>query len=103
MAIHMLIGGAALLWLLGFLGLGMGRRFVAAPAETRELVLLVYSGLRIVDQSLDLAFDLFFFTAWILLAGAMFRHASFGRLLSTSGQSLASGCSWSTFSCSEQR
>lgn len=124
MVIHMLIAGAALLWLLGFLGLfrlldpagqrwivrvgvlfgilacvitvqmvlvqggvmvGMGRRFVAAPAEARELVLMVYSGLRIVDQSFDLAFDLFFFTAWILLASAMIRHASFGRLMGAGG------------------
>jgi len=47
-----------------------------------------YSSLRLIDQGIDLAFDIFFFTAWILFTIPMWNRAGFGRLLASIGFAL---------------
>jgi hypothetical protein len=64
----------------------MAARFVAASDELqRQSVVALYRGLRLIDQGIDLAFDTFFFTAWMLLGVAMLRHRSFGKVFGTVG------------------
>ena len=119
MALHFLFAGAALLWLVAFVGLyrllsveepGMliqagtllgivacaimaqmmivqgsvmsklGQAFLSAASESeRQSVAGLYKGLRVIDYGMDLTFDTFFFSAWILLGCSMLRHRSFGK------------------------
>lgn len=59
----------------------MGRAFAAATDEAqRQNTIALYKGLRYIDYGMDLAFDTFFFSAWILLAFGMLRHHRFGRM-----------------------
>ncbi len=121
MWMHFLVSGAALLWAVGFLGLGklmasgpspklaqvgtvfgvvasglfvtmlivqgavmvnLGHTFVIAQSDAqRESAIALYRGLRVIDQGIDLAFDSFFFTAWICMGISMFRHPRFGKVL----------------------
>ena len=45
----------------------------------------VFWGLRLVDQGIDLAFDMFFFIAWLLFTIPMWGHRGFGKVLSLIG------------------
>lgn len=64
----------------------MGRWFLAATDNAqRQDIASLYRGLRFFDQGLDLAFDMFFFVGWILLAFAMLGHRSFGKLFGVIG------------------
>lgn len=59
----------------------MGQAFVSATTESaRESAVALYRGLRFIDYGMDLTFDLFFFTGWILLAFKMLRHRNFGKV-----------------------
>lgn len=120
MALHFLFAGAALLWLVAFVGLDrllsveepgmlirigtllgivacaimaqmmivqgsvmskMGQAFLSAASESeRQSVTALYQGLRVIDYGMDLAFDTFFFSAWILLGCSMLRHRNFGKV-----------------------
>ncbi|MFY9618912.1 MAG: hypothetical protein WAQ99_03800 [Pyrinomonadaceae bacterium] len=120
MALHFAFAGAAVLWLVSFVGLKrllgaespsvivhagtllgiiacavmaqmmiiqgsvmskMGQAFLSATNESaRESTVALYRGLRSIDYAMDLTFDLFFYTAWILLSLAMLRHRNFGKL-----------------------
>ncbi|HEX6190157.1 MAG TPA: hypothetical protein VFZ40_19035 [Pyrinomonadaceae bacterium] len=120
MALHFAVAGAAVLWLVSFVGLKrlldaespsvmvrvgtllgiiacavmaqmmivqgsvmskMGQAFLSATSESeRESAVALYRGLRFIDYAMDLTFDLFFFTAWILLGLKMLRHQNFGKL-----------------------
>jgi hypothetical protein len=67
----------------------LGTMFIATREEAqRQIVLTLYRGLRYIDYGLDIAFDTFFFSAWILLAYAMLRHRSFGKAFGTIGIAL---------------
>ncbi|MGE5113658.1 MAG: hypothetical protein ACM3JB_22575, partial [Acidobacteriaceae bacterium] len=58
----------------------MSQLFVSAPNDSaRDTVLMAYRGIRAIDQGMDLAFDLFFFSGWICFGVAMFRHRRFGK------------------------
>lgn len=64
----------------------LGRMYVAATGvEERQTLAAIYSGIRTVDLGFDLAFDLFFFTGWILLGFAMLRNKQFGRMFGAVG------------------
>jgi len=120
MAIHFLLAGAAVLWIVSFVGINrllgweqpsliihigtilgiiacavlaqmmivqgsvmskMGQVFLAAANENeQQSAAALYRGLRFIDYGMDLTFDMFFFTAWILLGISMLRHRSFGKL-----------------------
>ena len=120
MALHFAVAGAAVLWLVSFVGLKrllgaespsviahvgtilgiiacavmaqmmiiqgsvmskMGQAFLSATSDSaRESAVALYRGLRFIDYAMDLTFDLFFFTAWILLGLKMLRHQNFGKL-----------------------
>ena len=120
MALHFLLSGAAILWLVAFLGLRrllgaetpsilvnvgtvlgivacavmvqmmivqgsvmskMGQAFLSATSESeRQSAVALYKGLRFIDYGMDLAFDTFFFSAWILLGFKMLRHPRFGKV-----------------------
>ncbi len=59
----------------------MGQQFVAASTDSqRDTIIMVYRGIRAIDQGMDLAFDLFFFSGWICFGVAMFRHRGFGKI-----------------------
>lgn len=59
----------------------MGQAFLSATSESeRQSVVALYKGLRFIDYGMDLTFDTFFFSAWILLGFKMSRHPSFGKL-----------------------
>jgi hypothetical protein len=59
----------------------MGQAFLSATSESeRESAVALYRGLRFIDYAMDLTFDLFFYTAWILLGLKMLRHRNFGKL-----------------------
>ncbi|HEX5701984.1 MAG TPA: hypothetical protein VFX97_02055 [Pyrinomonadaceae bacterium] len=59
----------------------MGQAFISATTESaRESAVALYRGLRFIDYGMDLTFDLFFFTGWILLAIQMLRHRNFGKV-----------------------
>jgi uncharacterized membrane protein YidH (DUF202 family) len=63
----------------------MGKALALATDDVhRKIVLSVYRGLRLLDQGIDLAFDTFFFTAWILLGIAMLRNRFLGKCLGSS-------------------
>lgn len=120
MALHFMFAGAAILWLVAFVGLRrllgaetpsmlvnigtllgivgcavmvqmmivqgsvmskMGQAFLSATSESeRQSAVALYKGLRFIDYGMDLAFDTFFFSAWILLGFKMLRHPSFGKV-----------------------
>jgi hypothetical protein len=120
MALHFMVAGAAILWLVAFVGLRgllgaetpsvlvnigtllgvvacavmvqmmivqgsvmseMSQAFLSATSESeRESAVVLYKGLRNIDYGMDLAFDTFFFSAWILLGFKMLRHPSFGKV-----------------------
>jgi hypothetical protein len=120
MALHFLFAGAAILWLVAFVGINrllgaeapsvlvtigtllgivacavmvqmmilqgsvmskMSQAFLSATNESeRESAVALYKGLRFIDYGMDLAFDTFFFSAWILLGFKMLRHPSFGKV-----------------------
>ena len=120
MALHFMFAGAAILWLVAFVGLRrllgaetpsilvnigtllgivgcavmvqmmivqgsvmskMGQAFLSATNESeRQAAVALYKGLRFIDYGMDLAFDTFFFSAWILLGFNMLRHPSFGKV-----------------------
>jgi len=78
MVIQMLVQGTIMVRL--------GRMFVAATDEARrQSVVILYRGLRNFDLGIDLAFDSFFFTAWILLGFAMLKSKYFGKIFGTLG------------------
>jgi len=59
----------------------MGQAFLAATSESeRQSVVALYKGLRSIDLGWDLAFDTFFFSAWILLGFRMLRNPRFGKV-----------------------
>lgn len=67
-----------------------GYYFLNITVETqRAIILQSYRGLRLIDQGIDIAFDMFFFSAWILFAIAMWRNAGFGKIFSITGVSLS--------------
>lgn len=59
----------------------MGKLFLNSTSEQKEVVVNLYRGLRHIDQGLDLAFDFFFFSAWILLGFAMLKNKHFGKVI----------------------
>ncbi len=62
----------------------MGQQFVSASSDVqRDTVIIAYRGIRAIDQGMDLAFDLFFFSGWICFGVAMFRHGGFGKIFGT--------------------
>jgi len=63
----------------------MGKLFLESTSEQRGLVLYLYRGLRCIDYGLDIAFDFFFFSAWILLGFAMLKHKYFGKIIGSIG------------------
>jgi hypothetical protein len=64
----------------------LGRMFIAAADEAQgQSVIILYRGLRNFDIGIDLAFDSFFFLAWILLGFAMLKSKYFGRLFGALG------------------
>jgi len=64
----------------------LAKMFAGAGDEPqRQAVILLYQGLRIIDQGIDLAFDGLFFTAWILLGFAMLNSRFFGKVLGAIG------------------
>jgi hypothetical protein len=64
----------------------MGQTFVSTANESdRQTVVTSYRSLRFIDYGMDLTFDLCFFIGWILLAIRMWRHPSFGRIISVIG------------------
>jgi len=78
MLIQMLVQGTIMVRL--------GRMFLAVTDETqRQNIATLYKGLRNFDIGIDLAFDSFFFLAWILLGFAMLKSKYFGRLFGTLG------------------
>lgn len=59
----------------------MGQVFLSATSESeRQSAVALYMGLRFIDYGMDLAFDTFFFSAWILLGFKMLRHPNFGKV-----------------------
>jgi hypothetical protein len=60
----------------------------AGSDAQREGIEMLYHGLRFVDQGIDLAFDLFLFVAWIILALAMLNHEGYGKVLGFIGLAL---------------
>lgn len=63
-----------------------GQMFLVATNDTeRQTAVALYKGLRYIDYGMDLAFDTFFFAAWISLACAMLRHAGFGKIIGIIG------------------
>ena len=64
----------------------MGKMFLSATDDTqRQTAIALYKGLRYIDFGLDLAFDVFFFTAWMLLGSAMLRNKNFGIIFGSIG------------------
>ena len=64
----------------------MGSYFLRFDDEIQQnIILRIYWSLRQIDQGIDLAFDMFFFTAWILLAIYMWKSPGFGRVFSILG------------------
>lgn len=64
----------------------VGARILAqADDEIINQTIRMFWGLRLVDQGIDLAFDIFFFIAWLLLTIPMWSHAGFGRVFATIG------------------
>ena len=57
----------------------------AASDAERQSAVALYKGLRFIDYGMDLTFDTFFFTAWVLLGASMLRHRSFGRVFGGAG------------------
>jgi len=73
----------------GTLMVRLGRMFVAATDEAqRQSIVILYGGLRNFDIGIDLAFDSFFFAAWILLCLAMLRNRHFGKMFGVIGLAL---------------
>lgn len=78
MVIQMLVQGTVMV--------RMGRLFIAATDEAqRQSIAILYRGLRNFDIGIDLAFDSFFFSAWILLGFAMLKSKYFGKILGALG------------------
>jgi hypothetical protein len=78
MVIQMLVQGTIMVRL--------GRMFVAETEEAqRQSIAILYRGLRNFDIGIDLAFDLFFFTAWILLGFSMLKSKHFGKIFGAPG------------------
>jgi hypothetical protein len=78
MTVQMLVQGTVMVKL--------GKMCAAAADEPeRQTIILLYRGLRNFDIGIDLAFDMFFFPAWILLGLAMLRSRSFGKVLGAFG------------------
>jgi hypothetical protein len=74
------------MWVQGTVMAKMGKMFVAASDEAqRQSIAVLYKGLRNFDMGIDLAFDTFFFTAWILLALAMLKSKHFSKIFGTIG------------------
>jgi len=60
----------------------LGNMFIGAKNDIqKESIVAVYRGLRCIDWGLDLAFDFFFFSAWILLGIAMLKNKNLGKIL----------------------
>jgi hypothetical protein len=67
----------------------LGEMFVSAADEAaKQNIQLLYRGLRRIDYALDLAFDLFFFTSWIVLGLVMMKHPRFGKIFGSIGVGL---------------
>jgi len=78
MTVQMLVQGTVMVKL--------GKMCAAAADEPeRQAIILLYQGLRNFDIGIDLAFDMFFFSAWILLGLAMLKSRSFGKILGAFG------------------
>lgn len=64
----------------------MGQAYLSAASDSeRQSVIALYKGLRFIDYGMDLTFDLFFFTAWILLGISMLGHRVFGKVFGAVG------------------
>jgi len=63
----------------------MGKLFLESTPNQGEMILYLYRGLRYIDYGLDIAFDIFFFSAWILLGYAMLNHKYFGKIIGSIG------------------
>ena len=64
----------------------MGQAFLSATSDgERQSAVALYRGLRFIDYGMDLTFDLFFFTAWILFGFSMLRHRNFGKVFGAIG------------------
>jgi hypothetical protein len=64
----------------------LGRMFISATDEAqRQSIVVLYKGLQSFDMGLDLAFDTFFFAAWILLGLSMFKSEYFGKIFGALG------------------
>ena len=67
----------------------MGQAFLSATSESeRQSAVALYKGLRYIDLGWDMAFDTFFFSAWILLGFKMLRHPRFGKVFGGIGIAL---------------
>lgn len=64
----------------------MGRMLLATTDDAqRQNLVAMYKGLRYIDYGMDLAFDSFFFTAWIMLGYNMLYHARYGKVFGIIG------------------
>jgi hypothetical protein len=64
----------------------MGKMYLAASEESqKQIISILYKGVRNFDIGIDLAFDCFFFTAWILFGYAMLKSKFFGRIFGSLG------------------
>ncbi|MBE3140544.1 MAG: hypothetical protein IMZ53_08175 [Thermoplasmata archaeon] len=78
MVIEMIVQGTVMV--------NLGRLYVTASGETeRQSLIVLYRGLRNIDLGIDLAFDFFFFSAWILLGFAMLKSRYFGKVFGITG------------------
>jgi len=59
----------------------MSTLYLNSSAEDQGGVVNLYRGLKSLEFGMDIAFDFFFFSAWILLAFAMLKHKSFGKII----------------------
>lgn len=64
----------------------------AAPdVATAGSLRAIYTGVNLVQLGMDVAFDMFYCAAIVILAGALYRHPRFGRVIGVSG--IAAGMS----------
>jgi len=63
----------------------MGKLFLESTSEQKEVVIYLYRGLRYIDYGLDISFDFFFFSAWILLGFAMLKNKYFSKIIGLIG------------------
>jgi len=59
----------------------MSTLYLNSSAEDQGGVVNLYRGLKSLEFGMDIGFDFFFFSAWILLAFAMLKHKSIGKII----------------------